>query len=283
MKTSNISWTDYSGQDLNFVSGCTPVSEGCEHCYARAIYKRFGRDFDTVRRHEDRLQRIHKGRGTYSPKRGMPHKPMCFVCDTGDLFHDAVPDWFVLDALTVMAMRDGIVWQLLTKRPARMRTLVREWTHGVRGTIPAWVANEPFPDNIWLGVTAENQARADERIPVLLDTPAAVRFISVEPMLEAVDLSGHMPEWDHRPEHEYWRAAFSDTDGKKILIRHGIDWVICGAESGPNRRPFNAAWATNLYEQCKEAGVPFFGKQDSGLRPGTPLLINGQEIKRWPE
>jgi protein gp37 len=202
---------------------------------------------------------------------------MCFVCDTGDLFHDAVPDWFVLDTLTVMAMRDGVVWQVLTKRPARMRALVQAWTRGVRGTIPAWLPNEPLPGHIWLGVTAENQQRADERIPLLLDTPAAVRFVSVEPMLGPVDL--------------WWMEACRRCNPTHYepAVTH-LDWVICGAESGPNRRPFDVAWAQDLYEQCKDACVPYFGKQDSGLKPGAPLYIRpgaGSEIAgvihEWPQ
>lgn len=275
MKVSSISWTDFSGGDLNFVTGCTPISEGCQNCYARAIYKRFGRDFDTVTVHPEKLERIWRTRWPeWSPKRGEGHRPMAFVCDTGDIFHPDVPDEFLDFVFHTMGHLSGVVWQVLTKRPERMRDFLRRFNF------------EDLPsDHIWLGVTAENQARADERIPILLDTPAAVRFVSVEPMLAAVDLSGYMPEWDHRPEHAYWRAAFPDTDGKAILVRPGLDWVICGAESGPNRRPFDVGWAELLYwEQCAEAGVPFFGKQDSALRPGKPLLLFGKkEVHEWPD
>lgn len=251
MKTSNISWTDYSGQDLNFVSGCTPVSEGCEHCYARAIYKRFGRDFETVKIHEDKLERLACAKfPEHSPKRGEGHRPMAFVCDTGDLFHDSVPEDFIMHALEVMESRPDVIWQVLTKRPARMRDIVRM---GAPGGI--------LRENIWLGVTAENQARADERIPLLLDTPAAVRFVSVEPMLGPVDLR------------RYLRGA-----------QH-LSWLICGAESGPRRRPFDAQWARDLWVYCHAAKVPFFGKQDSGLRPGVPLLVGDGDtvIHEWPQ
>lgn len=273
MKVSAIGWTDFSGNDLNFVCGCTPISEGCANCYARAIYKRWGRDHTTVTVHEDKLRRLARAKfPEHSPKRGEGHRPMAFVCDTGDLFHESVPDDFIMHALEVLESRPDVIWQVLTKRPERMREILRTRTSGAS-----------LRENVWCGVTAENQRRADERIPILLDTPAAVRFVSVEPMLEAVDLSRYMPEWDHRPEHEYWRAAFPDTEGKKILVRPGIDWTIVGAESGPSRRPFDVAWAADLYHQCKDAAVPFFGKQDSGLQPGTPLLIDGQIIHEWPE
>jgi protein gp37 len=145
---------------------------------------------------------------------------------------------------------------VLTKRPQRMRSIVERVLGGT----------DPLA-NVWLGVTAENQRAADERIPILLDTPAAVRFVSVEPMLEAVNLypalCGYLPpSWGAGPD---------------------IHWVICGAESGLRRRPFDVAWALDLYEQCKAAGVPYFSKQDSGLRPGVPLVLPGYGVVReWP-
>jgi protein gp37 len=289
MKVSSIGWTDYSGGAANFVTrGIAPgdceTSEGCAHCYVPRMpfAARWMPEHTTW--YPGRLQQLARWRAPeHSLKRKVPHKPMCFVCDSGDLFHETAPDWFIWDALTTMARREDVIWQVLTKRPARMRALVQAWAQGTRGTLPALLPHEPLPNHIWLGVTAENQKRADERIPLLLDTPAAVRFVSVEPMLGPVDLMGYMPEWDHRPEHAYWRAAFPDTDGKAILVRPGLSWVICGAESGPNRRPFDVAWAVDLYEQCKDEGVPFFGKQDSDLRPGKPLLLCENEVHQWPD
>ncbi len=253
MKTSAIGWTDFSGGDLNFVTGCTPVSEGCQNCYARAIYKRWGRDFDTVTIHEDKLHRLYRRMsGGYSPKRGPGHWPMAFVCDTGDLFHPDVPDEFILSAVTMMAYREDVSWQVLTKRPERMRDWYAQYGYQYQ------LGGE---SNIWLGVTAENQARADERIPLLLDTPAAVRFVSVEPMLGPVDLR------------RYLRGA-----------QH-LSWLICGAESGPRRRPFDIQWARDLWVYCHCAGVAYFGKQDSGLKPGTPLLVGDGDtvIHEWPQ
>lgn len=260
MKTSAIGWTDFSGGDLNFVTGCTPVSEGCQNCYARAIYERWGKDHSIVTAHEDKLTRLARAKfSEHSPKRGKEHRPMAFVCDTGDLFHESVPDDFIMYALEVLESRPDVIWQVLTKRPERMREILRMGAPGAS-----------LRENVWLGVTAENQRRANERIPLLLDTPAAVRFVSVEPMLGPVDL--------------WWTEACRRCmpTHYEPVIRY-LDWVICGAESGPKRRPFDVAWAADLYHQCKDAAVPFFGKQDSGLRSGAPLLINGQEIRRWPE
>jgi len=262
MKLSKISWCDYSGEDLNIVCGCTKVSEGCRFCFAEAIYKRFGKDFSQVTVHPEKLERLlHKRFPEFSPRRGAPHKPMCFLVDTGDLFHEDVPRHFILNVLARLEWeRDDVIWQILTKRPARAREIIRARSEELR----------PLPPHIWFGVSVENQRTADERIPILLDTPAAVRFVSIEPMLEPIDL-------------------FS-VDGE-IAVRMAntmcypadlIDWVIVGAESGPNRRPFDVAWAADIMRQCNEAGVAYFGKQDSGLYPGVPLLIDGRTWHEWP-
>jgi protein gp37 len=245
VKTSPIGWTDYSGGALNFVTGCTPVSAGCAHCYARAIYRRFGRDHSVVTTHPDKLYQLAGMLfPAHSPKRGPGHRPMAFVCDTGDLFHEAVPYAFLFDAFVRMERETAVTWQVLTKRAKRMHDILNTGTPG-----------KLLSRHVWLGVSVEDQATADERIPLLLDTPAAVRFVSVEPMLGPVSLAGHP---------------------------RGIDWVICGAESGPDRRPFDVAWAADLYRECREAGVAYFGKQASGLRPGTPLLIDGEVRQGWP-
>lgn len=270
MNTSAIGWTDFSGGDLNFVTGCTPVSEGCANCYARRIYERFGREFSQVRFHEDKLRRLwREAFPQYSSKRGAPHKPMAFVVDTGDIFHpdlDAIhPDgkggFFVFWAfMEVVIARQDVVWQVLTKRADRMHVIVKQWRE--------CMASE-LPPNLWLGVTAETQRCADERIPLLLDTPAAVRFVSVEPMLGPVDMA-RVPGFN--------KAGQAGID----LLRNW--WVIAGAESGPKRRPFCPQWAVRLYEQCQNARVPFFGKQDSAARPGKPLVLGEYGVvHEWPE
>lgn len=286
MKPSKIAWTDFSGGPFNFVSGCTPVSAGCKNCYAKAIYDRFGiRDFSRVMVDEDKLERLRTMRfPEYSPKRGAPHRPMAFVVDTGDLFHEDVPDGFLVAALDVMTYRMGVTWQILTKRAKRMREFACRM-YSVYGF--------EWPKNIWLGVTCENQAAADERLYHLDRTMAPVRFVSVEPMLEPVDLEIGLPqtlytcqrcgdefgagEADHNGRHAYCGGE-GDPQGQT----DGIDWVICGAESGPHRRPFDVAWAEHLYDQCSGNGILFFGKQNSGLRPGEPLLLHGDTVHEWP-
>jgi protein gp37 len=254
---SKIGWTDYSGGDANFVTGCTPISEGCRNCYARAIYERFGKDFSQVDCHPDKLERLAKWTpresGLHPWKGRFPIKrPMTFVCDTGDLFHEDVPFQFIAEALDVMAAREDVIWQVLTKRPARMLQAQRRggWRRG------GW-RRAGWPENVWVGATVENQVTADERIPLLLEVPAAVRFVSVEPMLEPVVLTPWIFD---------------------------IDWVICGAESGPERRGFDTQWAVHLYYQCGEANVPFFYKQGSAVRPGLNAVLPGfGVVQEWPQ
>ena len=293
MRTSAIGWTDHSGGDLNMVTGCTPVSRGCDHCYGRAIYERFGRDYGTVTCHEDKLERLWRARfSEFSPKRGAPHRPMAFLCDTGDLFHEEVPETFVARVFALMLRRPHVTWQVLTKRPARMRDLLGNsrsfwmllgaWNDRLGGGPIIWPA-----DYVWLGVSVEDQATADERVPLLLDTLAAVRFVSVEPMLGPVDLrwSIHTSRcsacgqwWDYNP------IYCTNCSGHGVTVDRQpvLDWVVAGFESGLNRRPGDERWALDLREQCREAGVPFFGKQTSGLRPGVPLLLDGVTVHEWP-
>jgi len=291
VKQSAISWCDYSGGGLNFVTGCTPVSEGCKNCYAKAIYDRFVRDFSKVIYHPDKLDRLRRKRfPKHSPKRGKPHKPMCFIVDMGDLFHGDVPAGFILDALEMMVNRKDITWQILTKRVSKMQAIV------LRFCDSDWYGGEALPENVWLGVSIENQQRADERIPILLDTPAQVRFVSLEPMLGPIDMREYL--WEPRGvEHVMYMTHDMALDAENPALEgepfagpietvwepsDAIQWIIVGAESGPHRRPFDPAWAKDIYDQCGEARVSFFGKQDSGLYPGKPLLIKGKEVKEWP-
>ena len=283
MKPSGISWTDYSGGNLNFVTGCTPTSAGCENCYARAIYERFGRDHSVVQTHPEKLERLWRqsfhGQTDWRSRNGGT-RPMAFVCDTGDLFHEDVPTDFIVEALGIMSRRPDVIWQVLTKRPERMRAVV--WEIVV-------VSRVIWPEHIWLGVTVENQAMADERIPLLLDTPAVVRWLSVEPMLERVDLRGIADgSWYDKEGASRYNALtgsawWGGTGEHGLSGGPRLDWVVCGAESGPNRRPFDVAWAVDLYEQCRTAGVPFFYKQGSDLKPGQHDELPGiGEVKEWP-
>ena len=259
VRRSNIGWCDFSGADLNFIIGCTPVSEGCLNCYARRIREgRQGRDFSKVQLYPEKLRRLARARfeekgipfrrGPGSPQSlGLRTKgrPIAFPVDMGDLFHPDVPDEFTLEALQVMARRDDVDWAVLTKRVERVIEFERIHLSRVQRSFQRQPLISGFPSNVWIGVTVENQKRADERIPLLLKVRAAVRWVSVEPMLEPIDLSKYLclswamcelKRWYHTGEFEPPDDSIppAPKDGVRL-----IDWVIVGAESGPDRRPFD--------------------------------------------
>lgn len=284
-----IAWTDAT---WNPVSGCSKVSPGCAHCYISRTppFRMEGRDFERrivvrntraygemttgVRLHPERLDAPLHWR---KPRR-------IFVCSMADLFHEAVGYAFVDEVFRVMWKTPQHTYQVLTKRPERMLRYLRTYPSLPRRKRylddkdfrdATWGDKSPLP-NVWLGVSAENQRWADARIPLLLQTPAAVRFVSAEPLLSHIVFER---EWLDRK----WRPVFGGPgDPVTEQSRPVIDWIIVGGESGPKYRPMNWHWAETLREQCRAAGVAYFGKQDSGPRPGIPLPgeLGAQE---WPQ
>lgn len=271
MKRSAIAWTDFSGGDANFVRrgkrGDCEVSPGCEHCYARRIGERFGNLPETTTVYPDKLDRLLHPRKPLpyeGNRRGPGAYPMVFVCDTGDLFHPSVDDRLIYNAIQGMGGEKRVAWQVLTKRADRLLSWFN-WSQQTFDSI------EPWPSNVWIGVTAENQEQADTRIPLLLQIPAAVRFVSVEPMLGPVNL--------HLCEH---CQAGIDTCGE----HRSISWVICGGETGPDARRMECAWIENLYEQCAHAGTPFFLKAlgKAWTWEDYPMLTVTEEWpQEWPD
>ena len=231
---TKIEWADAT---WNPITGCSPVSEGCANCYAARMAKRLagrcGYDADDpfqVTIHRDRLD---------DPLRWRKARRV-FVCSMGDLFHEDVPFHKISAVWDVMFDAPQHTYMILTKRPARAAEFA-SWMDDVGRRID-------YP-NVWLGVTAENQTMLDKRVPALFSIPAAVRFVSCEPLLGLVDLR--------------FEAAWDLTDSG---FAHGpavinLDWVICGSESGPGARPMHSDWARALRDQCVAAGVPFFLKQ----------------------
>ncbi|MCP4201828.1 MAG: phage Gp37/Gp68 family protein [bacterium] len=269
--SSKIEWTD---ETWNPATGCSKVSPGCLNCYAERQSKR------NVRREwkpwtPENVQtnlRVHPYTLTapfrwYEPRR-------VFVCSMGDLFHEQLPVGFVADVFGVMAVAHWHTFQVLTKRPEAMRRFLagggikvsarteielraREWASVLKdGTFRArnrgirYDVEWPLP-NVWLGVSTEGQREADRRIPILLETPAARRFISAEPLLDPLDLSASVWQtcWEKHP-HE-----------GECVEGPSLDWVIAGGESGPYARPSDPGWFRDLRDQCRQAGVPFFMKQ----------------------
>lgn len=241
---TKIEWTD---ETWNPVTGCTKVSEGCDHCYAETIAHRFTgtkaypNGFDVTLRPERLDQPLRWKR---------PRK--VFVNSMSDLFHKDVPDEYIARVFAIMDLAHWHTYQVLTKRPGRMRSLlssaefrhrvahnadleIESWSGGEREV--TWPLKWPLP-NVWLGTSVENQKWADVRIPLLLDTPAAIRFLSCEPLLGPIDL-----------------FAWNIDRGMRV------DWVIVGGESGPHARPMHPDWARQLRDDCLTAGIPFHFKQ----------------------
>lgn len=227
---TRIEWAD---EVWNPVTGCSPVSEGCRNCYAERMSKRlagrcgYPRDEPfRVTYHQDRLEEPVKWK---KPRR-------VFVCSMGDLFHEDVKSQWLCKIFTVIFENPQHTFLVLSKRVRRMSHALQFMGVNYRAELP----------NLWVGVTVENQRTADERIPFLLQIPAAVRFVSVEPMLEPIclDKENDLSPWDCCAE---WLEY--------------IDWVICGGETGHGARPMDPEWARSLRDQCVEAGVPFFFKQ----------------------
>ena len=243
--STKIEWTQ---ETWNPVTGCTKVSQGCKHCYAERlfprVYAKTGRTFTDVRCHPERLDApLHWKK----PRR-------IFVNSMSDLFHEDVPLEFVDDVFRIMALADWHTFQVLTKRPERMRAyLVSQPSQRVHTTDTEHIIYTVPSRNVWLGVSVEDQASADERIPLLLQTPAAVRFLSCEPLLGPIDLSAHL---GIAPNHDDLRGL--------------LNWVIAGGESGPKARPSHPDWFRSLRDQCAAAGVPFFFKQWGEWRPTDP-------------
>lgn len=295
MGATKIEWADVV---WNPVTGCTKVSEGCRNCYAERVARRFEQvhapapgqcwdnppTFGDVICHPDRLdQPLHWRK----PRR-------VFVCSMGDLFHEDVLDEFIGRVFGVMGIAERQTFMVLTKRPERMLAWIksrpRDEAKPEQAVVPCEFGDMsyslPWPlPNVWLGVSVENQATADERIPLLLQTPAAVRFVSCEPMLGPVDLSKWIPfvmppfdEIDEDPRVVGYppESAFTNRDK--------LDWVICGCESGPGARLMDATWARSLLDQCKGAGVPFFFKQRmvAGKIEKMPK-IDGVAYGQFPE
>ena len=253
---SSIEWTDAT---WNVVTGCSRVSRGCENCYAerlaatrlrhhpsrRGLVDERGRWTGEVRLNEQWLDQPLRWQ---DPRR-------IFVAAHGDLFHESVPDAWIDAVVGVMHEATRHVYQLLTKRPGRARDYfaARGWSDVVSGKLPRY---------IHLGVSVEDQETADERIPVLLDIPAAVRWISAEPLLGQIEIDGLLAG-------EGYPA--------------GLDWVVAGGESGPGARPMDPSWPRTLRNQCICARVPFFFKQWGGTTSKAGgCELDGRQWRQMP-
>lgn len=299
---TKIEWTDAT---WNPIRGCSRVSSGCEHCYAERQASRFsgpGQPFEGLARDGRWTGRVELIPEKLSEPLRWRKPRRVFVNSMSDLFHEGLTFEDVAAIFGVMAASPTHTFQVLTKRPAAMRrwfdrvesqgespdTVVQRQAfrkigegfplHPVKGTLKS----HPWPlPNVHLGVSVEDQATADVRIPLLLQTPAAVRFVSVEPMLGPVDIDQMwIPLW-WRPSPSTALASGMVTPDMPAWTRIGgaaLDWVIVGGESGPNARPCEVGWIRSIVEQCRAAMVPCFVKQ-LGARPydlaGDHMCPNG--------
>jgi protein gp37 len=327
---TRIPWAD---ETWNPMTGCTPVSEACQNCYAERMARRIYR-MAGIGQHPEMAEEAARcdlaGKAAVAPAKFpcpsgfyptfYPHrldeplhwrKPRrIFVCSMSDLFHEAFSDSDIAAVFSIMDHCPQHTFMVLTKRPERMKrwfdsmaehstlgfcygaaTRYTSELYGRDNHAETW----PLP-NLWLGVTVENQQRADERIPVLLDTPAAVRFVSVEPMLGAVNLN----PWLSGLEANCGRTDDGSLGPCVLKAGHfgpcygpgdvasdwtpahevpSLDWVILGGETGPGARPMQPEWALDVYRQCKAAGVPFFFKKWGSNREVKPFLsLYGPDI-----
>lgn len=239
MPKSKIEWTEFT---WNPVTGCNKISPGCKNCYAESIANRFWKDrkFTDVVCHEDRLNQP----ATLKKPR------MIFVNSMSDLFHESVPFEFIEKCVNIMATNPQHTYQILTKRPERLLQYCKWQSDKIKQS--GYGDGFEFPDFMWIGVSVENQKTADERIPLLLQTPAKIRWLSVEPLLEPINLDA--PQ------------MFLDL----IRDRNIISWIVIGCESGPNKRECKIEWVHSIAHQGEYAVIPVFVKQ---------VNINGRVVK----
>jgi protein gp37 len=239
MKNSSIEWTT---DTFNPWWGCTKVSPGCTHCYAETLSNRYGKDVWGAGKQRLRTSaKYWEGPLAWDRKAARTGQiRRVFCASMADVFDPEVPAEWRADLFELIRQTQNLSWLLLTKRPSEIPSL----------GLP--------PETVWLGTSVEDQRRAQERIPQLLKIPATVHFLSVEPLLEPVDLGS----------------------------LQGINWIICGGESGPRCRPMNIEWARSVRDQCRDAGIAFFCKQLGGhpdKRKRMDQFPEDLRIREFPE
>lgn len=289
---TSIEWADKTWSPI---IGCDRVSPGCDSCYAistariresnphPSIATAFAGTTQMTDHGIDWSGKVNLlGDRLTEPLRWKTGRKV-FVNSLSDLFHKNVPDEFIAKVFAVMALTPQHFYQVLTKRHARMRSLLNRRDFAVAVRTEMYVMDRdttlsvdevwPLP-NLWLGVSVENQHWADLRIPALLDTPAAVRWISAEPLLGPVDLKQAVRTMGSERGHGLTASYVHAGDCCRKF--HGIDWVVCGGESGPKARPMHPDWARGLRNQCAAASIPFLFKQWGTWGVDAPLDEQGR-------
>lgn len=270
-KDSNIEWTEATWNPWH---GCHKISAGCKNCYMFRDKAKYGQDPNVVLRSKTKF---------YDPLK-WTEPTTIFTCSWSDFFIEEADEWRD-EAFAIMALTPHHTYQVLTKRPDRMlaylnapdiaarialkmgqiggqRAIKKQDIHALvqQGiTVSEFDEKNFFLPNVWLGVSVEDQKTARERIPLLLKTPAAVRWISAEPLLGLIDFTLRWGGQDERDSYGnlYWGTMPTLTG----LGGNTIDWIVAGGESGPDARPMHPDWARSIRDQCQSSGVPFFFKQ----------------------
>jgi len=274
----------YKPETWNPIVGCSKVSPGCDNCYAERMANRL----TGIQATKDNYSPVisnGKWNGNTSACLNQWNWPlvwkaprMVFVCSMGDLFHESVSFETIEQIYDMMLANDQHIFIVLTKRPERMYEFW-DWLLRKTGGVGIQDVCLKSKNNIWQGVTAENQEQANKRIPILLSIPAAKRFVSIEPMLGPVDLTAIRP-FICETITQNALSGFATNQTKSF--RDGLpvlDWVICGGESGPKARPMHPYWVSSIRYQCKAASVPFFFKQWGEWRPA--IDSDSAKSNRW--
>lgn len=297
--TSSIEWTE---RTLNPSTGCDRVSPGCDNCYALTLAARLKAMGQPKYQTDGNPRTSGPGFGFAMHPRVMNaalrrrEPTMYFVNSMSDLFHGGATREFLAHVFAVMALTPRHTYQVLTKRPLRMRRVLgSDGQVLLEATVDEATAqalyDAPWPlPNVWLGTSVEDQERAEDRTGYLLETPAAVRFLSCEPLLGPLNLSQWL--WPTpcgcRPDVEARTGELLGCDGGcgDRPQRSLLDWVIIGAESGAGARPMDPAWAQSIVDQCRAAGVPVFVKQLSGGRRANHDIDTfppGLRVREYPQ
>ncbi len=244
-ENTKIEWAHHT---FNPWYGCQKVGPGCDHCYAEGWAKRsglvqWGPGAERRRSSSANWRKPHAWNAE-AGRLGIRYRVFC--ASLGDVFDNEVPEHWRADLFNLIAQTPNLDWLLLTKRIGNAERMMVEATREMRAIDPG----RELLHNVWLGATVVNQAEADRDIPKLLAIPAAVRFVSMEPLLGLVDLSNYLRPKFRPGEDPDWQDLHSP-----------LDWVIVGGESGPSARPMHGSWAYDLHDQCEAAGVPFLFKQ----------------------
>lgn len=258
---TKIEWTE---ETWSPIIGCSKLSPGCDHCYAERMAVRLASNPKVSAPYPLVVKDGHwTGKTAFNfESLGKPAKwkkpKMIFVCSMGDLFHESVKIAWLDHVFKVISNIKHHTYLILTKRPKNMKAYFDN-------------RNDPTLQNVWLGVTAENQEQADKRIPILLQIPAVKHFVSIEPMLGPVNLLQTITPKGYHGQSTLSYYTFLDH----------LDWVICGGETGPGARPIEPFWVLNMRDQCKNNKVPFFFKSWGGKEYKT-CRISFKEYKQYP-